>query len=192
MPKYNGYDAPEYEVIENPNKGATYEIRKYKQAKWTSTEVSTPALDDGPSMGFRRLFKYITGQNESNNNISMTVPVTIAVNNRENALSNMRTIVSFFVPPSHQDSPPAPTSDQVYTEEREELTVYVKTFGGYAKSKDWYNQVAELRQDVIKDGCKKEDLDPNMFYAVSYDSPYRFIWRRNEVWIKKKSADEES
>lgn len=185
MPAYNGYEGPEYDVVDNPVKDAGYEIRKYKQAKWTSTEVSTPAIEMSGSTGFRRLFNYITGKNESGNNISMTAPVTIAVSNRDDAFSNMRTVVSFYVPSTHQDLPPAPTDENVFTEEREEITVYVKTFGGYAKSKDWYEQVGKLRQELTRDGVKKEELDTNMFYAVGYDSPFRFIWRRNEVWIKR-------
>jgi len=187
---YNGYEGPEYEVIENPVKNASYEIRLYKKAKWTSTEVATRTLDEGPSLGFRRLFNYITGKNNSGANVSMTSPVTIAVNNRENAFSNMKTVVSFYVPSKNQESPPEPSSEDVYIEERDELTAYVKKFGGYAKSKDWYHQVGELRDELIKDGIKAETLETDMFYAVAYDSPFRFIWRRNEVWILQKKSSE--
>ena len=61
-----------------------------------------------------------------------------------------------------------------------------RTFSGYAKSGDWYSQVADLRDQLTRDGVRGIDL--SMFYAVAYDGPMRFIWRRNEVWIKKSEV----
>ena len=39
---------------------------------------------------------------------------------------------------------------------------------------------------LYQDGITEDSLDLNSYYAVGYDSPFRLIWRTNEVWIKKK------
>ena len=115
----------------------------------------------------------------------MTVPVTMAMKSDApvNEAGGMEMIMSFYVPKEYQENPPVPTGEGVYTENREEITVYVRRFGGFAKGQVWKTEVENLRADLAKDGIL--DVDPTMYYAVSYDSPIRPIWRTNEVWLKK-------
>ena len=76
----------------------------------------------------------------------------------------------------------------MYTETRKEFDAYVRTFGGRAFSKDWKDEYANLKSDLKADGIEEDKLDMNCgFYAVSYDSPFKLFFRRNEVWIKRKS-----
>ena len=177
----NSFEKPEFEALE-VKKGAGYELRKYKQAYWTSTAVKASDFDKSTSTAFRRLFQYIRGANEPENKVSMTVPVTMAIKS-DTADGETEMVMSFYLPKKHQQSPPAPTEAGVYTEHRDELTVFVRQFGGFAKGKDWFRESASLREDLKRDGVT--DVDRSVFYAVAYNSPFRRFWRTNEVWIRK-------
>ena len=61
------YEEANYEVVK---KNEIYEIRKYSDRLAIETEIS----NQGSS--FRKLFNYISGNNEDNEEIKMTTPVT--------------------------------------------------------------------------------------------------------------------
>ena len=61
------YEEANYEVVK---KNEIYEIRKYSDRLAIETEIS----NQGSS--FRKLFNYISGNNENKEEISMTTPVT--------------------------------------------------------------------------------------------------------------------
>ena len=61
------YEEANYEVVK---KNEVYEIRKYSDRLAIEAEIS----NQGSS--FRKLFKYISGDNENNEEIKMTTPVT--------------------------------------------------------------------------------------------------------------------
>ena len=61
------YEEASYEVVK---KNEIYEIRKYSDRLAIETEIS----NQGNS--FRKLFNYISGNNENNEEIKMTTPVT--------------------------------------------------------------------------------------------------------------------
>lgn len=179
--RYNGLETPSYQVLEIAGKKHTkYELRRYTQSKWTSTTVREENLDRAGSKAFRPLFNYISGSNQSGNKVSMTSPVTMKVDGKTSDR-----IISFYLPPSNQNEPPVPTDDSVFTEKREQLNVYVRTFSGRASSNKWLKQAETLRKDLKEDGIK--DFDRSAFYAVTYDSPFRLWKRRNEIWIKSST-----
>lgn len=172
---------PPYEVLD-VREGAGYEFRKYMAAKWTSTKMVAPTFDESTGTAFRRLFNYITGKNAGDKKVSMTVPVTMAITKEP---TDVQMVMSFYVPHEYQENPPQPTGEGVYTESRDEISVYVRRFGGRAKGEDWFRELDNLRKDLEADGISDEDLDLSTFFAVGYDSPFKLFWRRNEVWIKK-------
>ena len=61
------YEEANYEVI---SKNEVYEIRKYSDRLVIETETSNQ------NSSFRKLFNYISGSNEKNQEIKMTAPVT--------------------------------------------------------------------------------------------------------------------
>ena len=65
--KVMAYEEANYEVVKQ-NK--VYEIRKYSDRLAVETETSDQ------NSGFKRLFKYISGNNRGNRKIKMTTPVT--------------------------------------------------------------------------------------------------------------------
>ena len=57
----------EYKIIKN---NEVYEIRKY------SDRLAIETLSTNQNSGFRKLFNYISGKNQKNEEIKMTTPVT--------------------------------------------------------------------------------------------------------------------
>ena len=78
------YEEPEFEVLEEKKGETNYELRRYKAAKWTSTSLKGKDFDDSTNGLFRKLFRYIRGSNDSNEKVSMTVPVTMNVSGQTN------------------------------------------------------------------------------------------------------------
>ena len=58
--------------------------------------------------------------------------------------------MSFYLPEKYQENPPKPKEEGVYTESREEMEVYVRTFGGRAHGKDWTREIDNLKEDLKK------------------------------------------
>ena len=95
--KAMAYEEANYEVVkENKN----YEIRKYSDR----LVIETNSMDGN---GFRKLFNYISGNNEENKEIKMTVPVTQEIKN-----GNMT--MQFYLPLKfNKDNAPKPSNSDI-------------------------------------------------------------------------------
>ncbi|XP_035693369.1 heme-binding protein 2-like isoform X1 [Branchiostoma floridae] len=157
-----------------------YEERKYEGARWTSTTIPDIEHRTAVSTGFRRLFKYISGHNEKQVRIPMTVPVLTKVEPGDGQTDFM---VSFFAPHADQAEGTAQPSDpEVFNNSLPEMTAYVKTFSGYAKDEDWTKQAELLAKSLDNDGKK---YHKDFYYTAGYNSPFKPINRHNEVWYIK-------
>ena len=85
----------EYEVIKE---NEVYEIRKY------SDRLAIEVLSTNQNSGFRKLFNYISGKNQKNEEIKMTAPVTQVKKN-----GNMT--MQFYLPSKfNKENTPYPSS----------------------------------------------------------------------------------
>ena len=78
------YEEANYEVVK---KNSIYEIRKYSDRLVIETSMS----NEGSS--FRKLFNYISGNNDKNEEIKMTTPVTQM---KKKGNMTMHSHISFF------------------------------------------------------------------------------------------------
>lgn len=175
-------DKPKYEQKSNPIEGI--EERHYVASKWVSTTIEGMSHEDARSVGFQRLFKYITGNNENNQKVDMTAPVATKIvpgagPNCENSFT-----VSFYIPTELQDNPPEPSASDVFIEEWPPMDVYVTTFGGFAKENDWMSEAKSLTEKINDSRKIRED----MWFTAGYNSPFQLVGRTNEVWLVKNSG----
>ncbi|RUS79562.1 hypothetical protein EGW08_012692 [Elysia chlorotica] len=174
-----GSQKPSFVVLDSA-KG--FEVRKYPPAKWVSTTEKNISHKAGTSAAFRRLFKYIQGENQEKKTVPMTIPVTTKVEPGEGPNCESSFTMAFYLPVEHQERPPAPTDPALFVEDRPELTVFVHTFGGFADDEKWVSHALELSEAI---GDQSQYIS-DFYYTVGYDAPFKLLNRTNEVWFVKK------
>ncbi|KAI5610941.1 heme-binding protein 2, partial [Silurus asotus] len=175
---FGGFENPKFTPQES--KGDDYEVRTYHTTQWMSTTVSGMEQDEALSTGFRRLFKYIQGNNEKQVTVDMTAPVTSLINPGEQPSCESSVTVSFYLPEAHQAEPPNPSIPEIFVETRKDFTVFVRTFGGFANSQNTHDELLKLIESLKRDGMSFKEAP---YYRVGYDSPFKLVNRKNEVWL---------
>ncbi|TRY90276.1 hypothetical protein DNTS_005128 [Danionella cerebrum] len=159
--------------------GSDYEVRHYDAAKWVTTEVESMFRDVAVTRAFRKLFKYITGENEAGAKIEMTAPVITKVKEGSNMWDTSVYVLSFLLPSDFQAQPPKPTDPSVYLTELPDMNVYVKSFGGWMISMVATRQTQSLKTALDK---AQATYETDYHYEVGYNSPMKILNRHNEVW----------
>lgn len=172
------YDCPRFYEVEL-NVTGDYKLRCYpKSYKWVST-----IYDDDQRDVFMRLFRYISGNNQAEMKIKMTVPVAMKINTGPRSMSYQT--MSFFIPFKHQQDAPMPKNDKVNLEIVKPFCAYVKVYGGFSTlSKVRENYQSLLRE--LREGGRGDDISDSI-YSAGYDDPMKLFNRHNEVWIISKN-----
>ena len=159
------YEEAKYEVVKENQK---YEIRKYPDR----LVIETNSIKGN---GFRKLFNYISGNNEKNQEIKMTVPVTQEIKN-----GNMT--MQFYLPSKfNKDNVPKPSNSEIKV-----LTIE----GGYYAAIKYSGRSSDKNFLKNKDILEKELKQDNMIILsppirASYNSPFTLpMLKRNEVMYK--------
>lgn len=167
-----GYESAEYQVIESDG---NIEIRDYPDLMLvaTNSKIDTQGRDGS----FMRLFRYISGANESKQKIAMTTPVFMEGDVGQSAVS-----MGFVMPKEiAAEGVPEPTSDDVEIREREGGRFAVIRFPGRLDSTTAKEQEAKLREWMESRGLEGESIAE----SAGYDPPFTpGPLRRNEVLIR--------
>ncbi|XP_036946141.1 heme-binding protein 2 [Acanthopagrus latus] len=156
-----------------------YEVRHYGSAKWVTTEETHYIMEFASMKAFRRLFKYITGDNADGKKVEMTSPVLMKMPDDKRFWQTGVYKMGFLLPAEHQKNPPNPTDEAVSIVTLPAMKVYVKTYGGWMTSFSDKNNANSLSSALDLVGAKyKKDFH----YAAGYNSPMTWFNRHNEVW----------
>ena len=159
------YEEANYKVVkENKN----YEIRKYSDRLVIETNSTQ-------GNGFRKLFNYISGNNELKEEIKMTVPVTQEIKN-----GNMT--MQFYLPSKfNKNNAPKPINSEVKILTIEGGYYSVIEYSGRSSDKNFLKN-----KDILEKVLKQDSLlvlSPPI--RASYNSPFTLpILKRNEVMYK--------
>jgi hypothetical protein len=153
-----------YEVLKNI---AGCEIRFYPpvmMAKYTS--------DNGRS-GFGKLFKYISGNNDGETKISMTTPVHMEKSESENSMA-------FVLPKSfNKENAPKPNDASLVVYESDSRHYAAIEYSGYTDEVKEKENTDKLKKILNKQNIKIVGDSK----ILVYNSPYKIVFRRNEILI---------
>ncbi|MDA7464911.1 heme-binding protein [Candidatus Pelagibacter ubique] len=160
------YEEANYEVVK---KNEVYEIRKYSDRLAIETDIS----NEGNS--FRKLFNYISGNNDKNEEIKMTTPVT-----QMQKKGNMT--MQFYLPSRfNKENIPSPSNPDVKILNIKGGYYAVIRYTGRASDKNFIKHKSILENELKKDNMII--LSPPI--KATYDGPFTLpMNRRNEAMFE--------
>jgi len=188
------------------DKGDDYEVRVYPASKWVCTKeydvdpIKDPMNDwqdnfnNNPFLAmsssdwkdlpmnkmFKSLYKYIIGLNEGNVEIPMTRPVINKMDPQRRTRKYDEEMCFWLGQEYDRKEPPRPLDRKLDIKELDEMTFYVREYGGFSLShEDIAKEYNQLKFDL-----RGKLYDDNIFYSVGYNSPFTLENRRNEIWIE--------
>jgi len=149
------------------------EIRKYESALFTSIKLNTGDYDKAGSEGFKALGGYIFGSNETEENIAMTSPVNMSL---EDSVT-----MQFMVPKQYKkEDLPRPNQEEIEFTKMPEKTVAAITFGGWANK-----ERIEKYKGILKETLNKNNITHNNnFSFLGYNAPFEVFNRKNEIIVE--------
>ena len=180
-----GIEKVQYDVVE---KSRAIEVREYKPYLVAETLVDSDFKEAG-NVAFRRLFNYISGDNQAKESIAMTAPVNQQAQSEKIAMtapvtqqaSGDKYAVSFVMPAKYTlETLPKPTDPAVTVKEIPGYKAAVIRYSGTWSPKRYEENKAKL-QTYIKENGLSAVGEP---IWARYDPPFQ-LWflRRNEVVI---------
>lgn len=172
-----------YTLVE---KDGDFEIRDYAPQIVAETLVDGN-LEDAGSRAFRRLFRYITGNNRPEAKIAMTAPVSQEPAGQEIAMTapvGQQAVgdswaVSFMMPAGYDlASLPEPLDSSVYLREIPARRMAVIRYSGSWSRKSYREHLAQLEEWM-----SRRQLEPaGAPVWARYDAPFKpWFLRRNEI-----------
>ena len=166
------YEEANYEVVKT-NK--IYEIRKYSDRLAIETEISNQ------DSSFRKLFNYISGNNEKNEEIKMTTPVT-----QMEKKGNMT--MQFYLPSRfNKENIPSPSNPDVKI-----LNIKGGYYAAIIYSGRTSNKNFIKHKSILENELKKNNISIlSSPIKATYDGPFTLPMRRRneamfEITIKDK------
>jgi len=160
----------EYEVVKVYDE---FEIRRYAPALYSSVKFSSNSYKQISSQGFQTLAGYIFGGNEKKEQIAMTSPVTMEINDTSKMM--------FMVPKSmNRADLPKPNNQSIYFEEYPERIVAAVRFGGWANDET----ITQLSKQLMESLAKEKISHTGEFAFLGYNAPFDVVNRRNEVIVE--------
>ena len=159
------YEEANYEVVKENKE---YEIRKYSDR----LVIETNSIEGN---GFRKLFNYISGNNEENQEVKMTVPVTQEIKNGSMTMQ-------FYLPLKfNKDNAPKPSNSDIKILNIEGGYYAVIKYSGRSSDKNFLKN-----KDILEKQLKQDNItiiSPPI--RASYNSPFTLpMLKRNEVMYR--------
>ena len=181
-------EEPKYTVLE---KDPPFEIRSYAPMIVAEVQVAGD-LDEASGQGFRLIAAYIFGQNQVNEKIAMTAPVTIEDQSVKSAKIAMtapvgiesnagKWTVSFVMPAEYtMETIPKPINPQVQLRQIPAIKKAVISFSGFYNAQKVADKTLELEQ-WMRSHQLTGTGSPNF---ARYNPPWALpFMRRNEILI---------
>lgn len=177
----NGYETPEYKTILTED---NIEIREYVESYWVTTDMKNSSTDkEVQKSGFWKLFGFISGQNSKEEKISMTSPVVRTISAKMPFTSDEKMgKMSFYLGSKYQNGDaPTPNGENCYIEKVPCRKFGIISFGGYTNKEKEMEHLKKLADFL---NAKSYKFSTDNYFTAGYDSPFKFWFRHNEVWVE--------
>ena len=164
--KAMAYEEANYQVIKT---NEIYEIRKY------SDRLAIETITSNQNSGFKKLFNYISGNNQTNEEIKMTTPVT-----QIEKKGNMT--MQFYLPAKfNKDNVPNPSRSDVEIVTIEGGYFAAIIYSGMSSDKNF-----KKHKEILEDNLKKDGISIlSSAIRATYNSPFTLpMLKRNEVMFE--------
>ena len=180
LPAWAEIEQPNYEVILEKD---IFAIRDYTSVMAVETEVFS-SRREAAGNAFRRLFRYISGENEDNLEISMTSPVAQTLANQNDDDPAERWMVRFFLPRNMaEENIPLPSEKGVTVSKLKAQRFASVSFRGSQSDKKIEENTAKLKAFISQNGY---EVSGRPIYAF-YDPPFiPWFLRDNEILLPIK------
>lgn len=179
-------EEPSYKVIKSDGK---IEIREYQPYIIVETFISVSDMNEASNAGFRKLFKYISGNNTANADIAMTAPVTTSRSEKIEMTAPVTTtpsaegyIIGFVMPLKFtRATTPVPNDTSLHIREIPSRTVAVIRFSGR-----WTDSNLKEQEQSLYHWLHDNQHSPVSLPVIArYDPPIMpWFLRRNEIHIE--------
>jgi SOUL heme-binding protein len=172
MTSRSAYESAEYTVLQSDG---SFELREYPELMLVTTAMNLDSQGDDGSFG--RLFRYISGDNNSNSKIAMTTPVFMRLEEKSSTGQ-----MGFVIPKTvASNGIPAPTGASVKLGQRPGGRFAVIRFAGRSTE-----EVLAKNEELLRDWMKRNGLTGEASAEIAgYDPPWTpGPFRRNEILIR--------
>ena len=186
-------EEPKYTVVKTDGK---IEIREYQSYVVAETFISGSEMDESSNAGFRKLFKYISGNNRTNTDIAMTAPVTTSRSEKIEMTAPVTTqrtadgyTIAFVLPDEFTlTAAPVPTDSTIVLREIPARVVAVIRFSGR-----WTEENMQEHQQLLYIWLQEHTISAvGQPIVARYDPPFMpWFLRRNEIQIDIPSFRQE-
>ena len=181
-------EQPVYTVL---YEGEGVEYRRYEPFLVTETVIDDEdSYKAAANEGFRRLFRYITGDNESQSDIAMTKPVQQVRSRKKISMtspvqydkSGSGYRIAFMLPSKYTlETAPVPLDRRLQTRAVPARTMAVFRYSGRWTNKNFIRYQDELLGALSKNNIETIGDVKSAFYNAPFVPPFM---RRNEVMIE--------
>ena len=169
------YEEPKYTVIKKTD---IYEVRLYE------TRTVAQVIYSKEDSGFKVLFNYISGENDTSSEVKMTVPVTQSEKIDMTApmtqsKNDGKMVMQFFLPKQYSlQNAPKPNDPHVSIIDLPETYFAVISYSGSTSDKNFNEHYKKLKAALDKDKLTAVGIP----LKATYNSPFTLPFlRRNEA-----------
>lgn len=165
-------EQPNYKVVDRLPGGV--EIREYDARTFAASRVDGTGME-ARRQGFRLLFNYITGENNGEEEISMTIPVATEIKDQEH-------LMQFFLPSEYDSkSAPAPKNPNVSIGTIAPRVEAALEYTGSQSVQRAEQHAILMKNDLANSNWQIKGDIRSMFYNPPFSVPFL---RRNEVIVE--------
>ncbi|XP_065321564.1 heme-binding protein 2-like [Gordionus sp. m RMFG-2023] len=180
-PYCNDYDCPSFTLI---CKVKEFEVRRYESSTWAYSEAEALSKITAITTAFNKNYRYISGNNEENLTIPMSLPVLVRERLPYNNWFAKKSYRVLLYLPKHA---PTPSNHEVKIAKLESKTFYVYYYVGSLWS--WYYNHNNF--EVLNAFLQENGIDqPSEYYVAGYDNQSKLLNRPNEIWVEAPKSHE--